>query len=300
MSELTPATQKKRADLMLAIERLLAPEACVQGIVGVGSIATNTARAGSDIDVLVFMHPIDEYIVPAESIWCPWDNTFHSIFTKDTRVQDEGIQLDVKLCDVEMWLRDERVWPEGQRAGLTEAWIAFDRAGSVTKLIAERTTYDDAICIAKLDEAVGTLEGLLLHDAPDRVWETLGPLIAFDRLNAAYVVLVQLLFVVNRRWRPWRTREMSHLLRLPWLPTNFDTRVLTALNAPSHTHEGYTTRTAMLKALFDEVLAKLQREGVYGDDPVDEAFVRGHNEPGRAWNMDEWRAKHSQRSMADG
>ena len=276
---------------MIAIERLFAPEACVQGVVGVGSIATNTAREGSDIDALVFMHPIDEYIVPAESIWCPWDDTFHSIFTQDTRIQREGIQLDVKLCDLKQWQHDDGVWTEGQRAGLTGAWIAFDRDGSVTKLIAERTAYDDATRTAKLDEAVCALEGLLLHGAPDSVWETLGPLVAFDRLNAAYDALVQLLFALNRRWRPWRNREMSHLLRLPWLPKDFEMRALTAMNALSNTREGFTARVIAIRAMFDDVLAELQREGFYGANPIDEAFMRSHNEPGRAWNMDEWNQK---------
>ena len=295
MSALTPATEKKRRDLVLAIEHLLAPEACVQGVVGVGSIAMNTARAGSDIDALVFMHPLDEYVVPAESIWCPWDDTFHSIFTPDRRVQDEGIQLDMKLCDLTRWQSDDSVWSEGQRAGLTGAWIAFDRDGSVATLIAERTAYDDETRIAKLDAAVCTLEGLLLHRAPDRAWETLGSLPAFDRLNVACDALMQALFVLNRRWRPWRNREMSALLRLPWLPREFERRALTALTAPSQTHEGYKAREVVLKALFDEVLVELQREKFYGDDPISEAFVRSHTEPGRAWNMDAWREKRAQR-----
>lgn len=120
-------------------------------------------------------------------------------------------------------------------------------------------------------------------------------MIAFDRLNAAGDALAQLLFALNRRWRPWREREMTHILRLPWLPKEFEHRALTALNAPSHTREGYTARAAMLKALFDEALAELQREGFYGDDPIGEAFVRSHDEPGRAWNMAEWNRQRERR-----
>jgi hypothetical protein len=295
MDTISPATAQKRCDLLLAVERLFAPEPCVKGVVGVGSIAMNTASHGSDIDALVFMHPLDEYIAPAESIWCPWDDTFHSIFTEDRRVQNEGIQLDLKWCDLKQWRGDDSVWTEGQRAGLAEAWIAFDRDGNVAQLITDRTTYDDATRIAKLDSAVCTLEGLLLHDAPRRVWETLGPLIALDRLNAAYDALVQLLFALNHHWRPWREREMPYILRLLWLPEAFERRALTAINAPSQTRDGYATRASVLNALFDESLAELQREGFYGDDPIGEAFVRSHNEPGRAWNMAEWNRQRERR-----
>lgn len=102
-ASVTPATEQKRHDLLYAIECLLAPEPAVQGVVGVGSIATGHARPGSDIDALVFMDPLDPYIVPAESIWCPWNDTFHSIFDEDARVQNEGIQLDFKLCNLRQW-----------------------------------------------------------------------------------------------------------------------------------------------------------------------------------------------------
>lgn len=151
---------------MLAVERLFAPEPCVKGVVGVGSIATNTASHGSDIDALVFMHPLDEYLAPTESIWCPWDDTFHSIFVEDQRIQSDGIQLDLKLCDLTQWRSDESVWNEGQRAGLTEAWIAFDRDGSVAQLIAERTAYDDATRLARLDAPCAHWKGCCLTTLP--------------------------------------------------------------------------------------------------------------------------------------
>ncbi|KPV42324.1 hypothetical protein AN477_18695 [Alicyclobacillus ferrooxydans] len=35
--------------------------------------------------------------------------------------------------------------------------------------------------------------------------------------------------------------------------------------------------------------------GTYGKDPVSEAFIRSHDEPGRAWNMQEWMRRHRDR-----
>lgn len=254
MSDLSAATQKKRDGFLFAVEQLLAPEPCVKGVVGVGSIAMNTARAGSDIDALVFMHPLDEYIVPAESIWCPWDDTFYSIFTEDKRVQDEGIQLDFKLCDLAVWNHDLSVWSEPQRAGLAEGWIAFDRDGSVARLIAERAAYD---------------------------------------------ALIDMLFAVNRRWRFWRDRELTYVLRLPWLPHDFEQRLLIAQNAPSLDRDGYTARATRLLGLFEEVVARLQAEGFYSDDPIGEAFVRSQTgQPGRTWNMAEWNVKRKSRRQS--
>jgi hypothetical protein len=296
MTELTAATRKKRADLMLAIERLFAPASCVIGVVGVGSIALNTASEGSDIDVLVFMDPLDEYVVPAESIWCPWDDSFHSIFTEDQRVQNEGIQLDCKLCDLKQWQTDDAVWTEGQRAGLAHGWIAFDRDGRVTTLLEARTRYDDATRIAKLDQSVNRLDQLLNRDAPANAWRKFGPLIAFDRLNAGYDALIDLLFALNRRWRFWRDREMTHVLRLPWLPANADKRLLLAQHAPSLNEAGYLTQASTLAGLFKDCVSHLQVEGFYSDDPTSEAFIRSTaGDPGRVWDLRAWSERRRNR-----
>lgn len=136
----------------------------------------------------------------------------------------------------------------------------------------------------------------LNEGAPERNWETLGPLIAFDRLNAACDNLVSALFAYNRRWRFWREREMSYLLRLPWLPDDFERRALIALNAPSLDRDGFMMRVIVLREIFNELLARLQADGFYGDDPIGEAFVRSHkDEPGRAWNMAEWNERRAGR-----
>jgi hypothetical protein len=186
----------------------------------------------------------------------------------------------------------DALWTPGQRAGLSGAWIAFDRAGEVAALLAERTRYGNATRVTLLDDAVVKLEQLLLHSAPERAWERHGPLVAFDRLNAASDALLQVLFALNARWRPWREREMTHALKLPWLPADFEGRALVALNSPSLNREGYLARVVAQRALFDEVLAELQRRGDYGDDPIGEAFVRLHGgDPGRAWEMPAWNAQ---------
>jgi hypothetical protein len=107
--------------------------------------------------------------------------------------------------------------------------------------------------------------------------------------------VVQALFAYNRTWRIWKDREMTAFLKLPWLPESFNHHLLTALNAPSHDYAGYRLRVETLRYLFHEILDRLIADGIYGDDPIIEAFIRSHEEPGRAWNMDLWNAKHRAR-----
>jgi hypothetical protein len=293
---MTPATLQKRRDLTAFVQRVLAPEPAVRAVIAIGSVATGRARPDSDIDAVLFLDPYDVFIVPAEFKWCPADGSFHSIF-EDLRAQG-AIQIDFFRLHLARWADPAYDWPEGRQAELAAGWTAFDRSGRASALIAERTAYTDEIRIARLDEAILWLEQHLADDRPSRNWETLGPIIAHDRLHAAYEYLVQGLFAYNYCWRPWRNRQMSALLALPWLPEQFADRVLPALNAPSLDEAGYRARVDALRGLVGVLVERLIRDGLYGSDPGGEAFVRSHDEPGRAWNMDEWNARHLDRGNA--
>lgn len=280
---MTPETKQRRAQFQAFIEAVLAPETAVKGVVAIGSMATGHMTASSDIDAIVFLDPFDLYIVPAEAVWRPEDDTFHSIFGENV----DGLQVDLTRLSWQQWSAPDFEWPEGRRAELSLGWVAYDPNGETARLISQRTTYDDDARLARLDEAIVWLDQHL-NWKPEPVWEKLGPAIALDRLEAAYHYLARALFAYNRRWQPWRNREMQTLLQLPWLPDNFAERALIAANAPSLDQDGYMARTNMLRDLFNELLAQLIANGDYSNTPIDQAFIRSHEEPGRAWNMDEW------------
>ncbi|NOK58566.1 MAG: hypothetical protein GFH27_549279n372 [Chloroflexi bacterium AL-W] len=284
---MTPETYTKRDQLKTFIERELAPHAAVKGVIGIGSIATGNARADSDIDAVVFLDPFDFYIVPAECIWRPSDASYHSIFSSV-----EGWQLDFARFDLAQWSRPDFDWPEGLRAELAAGWLAFDRTGQVAQLIGERTAYSDELRISRLDEAITWLDQHLSDDTPEHVWEQLGPIIAHDRLSAAYHYMAQALFAYNRRWRIWRNREIEALLALPWLPDAFAESIVLVLTAPSLDHDGYMARVETLSMFFADLLEQIVADGSYTADPISEAFIRRSAEPGRAWNMDEWNERH--------
>jgi hypothetical protein len=295
---ITQATLQKRQELLDFIKKELAPDPAVQAVIGIGSIASGLARPDSDIDAIVFLDPYDAYIIPAEFIWLPSDRSFHSIFSDEPDLES-GIQFDIYRCDLKQWMDPSFEWPEANRFGLSMGWPAFDRNGKVAELIARRTTYTDVTRISRLDDAITEIDQILSGDGPQVRWESLGPLTAHDRLQAAYGYLVQALFAYNRCWRTWREREMSALLTLPWLPEDFANRVSEALFVPSMDFGGYMHRVEVLRGLFQELIARLVMEGFYGDDPIGESFIRGHEEPGRAWNMDEWNRIHAGRGKND-
>ncbi|MGB3713043.1 MAG: nucleotidyltransferase domain-containing protein [Candidatus Promineifilaceae bacterium] len=289
---MTPATEAKRNDLLSFIERVLQPEPSVQAVIGIGSIATGHSRPGSDIDIVVFFDPMDWYIIPAEFIWRPLDGSYHSIFTEDEDVRQEGIALDCRRLDLRLWNAPEFDWPEGRKAELCDGWMAYDREDRVAPLIASKTAYSETIRLKRLDEAIIWLDQHLGDGRPEERWESLGPLLAHDRLQAAFQYLARALFALSRRWMPWRNRQMDNLMRLSWLPDDFYERALEASNAPSLDFEGYMDRVRVLRSLFDDVLAQIIADGSYSTTPIDQAFIRSHDEPGYSWNMDEWRAEN--------
>ena len=73
--------------------------------------------------------------------------------------------------------------------------------------------------------------------------------------------------------------------------------MLVAANAPSLDEAGYIARAAMLTELFQELLVELTNSGDYSEMPVDQAFIRQHQEIGIAWNMEEWNLFHKMREL---
>jgi predicted nucleotidyltransferase len=291
--QMNPATQSKRKELSTFIQQEVIRETSVQGVVVIGSVAKGIARADSDIDAVVFLDPFDLYAIPAEFKWRPDDGTFHGIFSD----VENSIQLDFKRLDLQQWSTPTHVWPEALCAELSEGWLAFDRHDRIRKLIAERTWFSDEIRQERLDDAIVCLDWLLNDSTSERTWETLGAKVSHYRLHSAYDYLTQALFAYNRRWRTLRSRELSDLLKLPWLPDKFDKQLLLATNALSVTKDGYQQRVTILRHFFNELVTKCQQDGMYGDEAVSEAFIRQHVEPGRNWNMAEWNKKHRERIM---
>lgn len=290
---MTPATEEKRSALKLYIERVLAQEPAVKAVIGIGSIASGHARPDSDIDAIIFLEPLDLYIAPAEAIWQPEDDTYASIFDETAG----GTQLDFTRLAWKQWSDPQFEWPEGRRAELSAGWVAYDPSGEAASLVAQRTTYPDDVRMAYLDEAIVFLDQHLSGDTPEKVWDSLGPAIAHDRLGAAYHYLVQSLFAYNRHWRIWRNREMQMLLSLPWLPEDFAERALDAAIGTGSGQEGYVDRANSIRALFHSVLAQLTADGDYSATPIDQAFIRAHEEPGRSWNIEEWFKFHQARQL---
>ena len=58
--------EQKRHQILGFIEAHLAPYPEVQAVIVTGSVATGLARPDSDIDAVIFLNPLELYVVPAD------------------------------------------------------------------------------------------------------------------------------------------------------------------------------------------------------------------------------------------
>lgn len=296
-------SERKRKQLLDYTLSELAPYDAVRGVVATGSVATGRARAGddavpgSDIDAVVFMDPLDLYISPAEFVWRPADNTYHSIFADDTELDRVGSQFDLDRFDLTIWQSLDFDWPEPRRAELADGWIVYDPTGQIEELIKARTSMSDKQRLAILDETISQAIGMIPDDDAEDHWNKLGSAEAMDRLQAGYQELTRGLFAYHRKWRAWRSRELRGVQGLEWLPSGFHDNLAATIATDGHDFGAYSRRAAVLRSALDEFMKKLQSDGIYGDDPDTESFIRLHNEPGRAWNMDDWNTEHAKRHV---
>ena len=295
---MTPETTKRREQLRQYIEDVLAPDPAVQAVIGIGGVATGHLHGHSALEAILFLHPFDHYVAPAEAIWQPADDTYHSIFSEDPALWEDGVPLNLLRLDWGQWADEDHSWPEPRKAELSTGWVAFDRTGAVGKTIENRTAYPDDLQFERLDEAIIWLDRHLGEDELAHVWEEVEPTVAHHRLQLAYENLVQALFAFNRHWHPDRNREMGYLLNLSWLPHKFADRVQAAAIPPGLDQESFRTRAQTVRDLFQELLEQLTASGLYSNIPVDQALLRRHDEPGRAWNLDEWVKYHTVRKMS--
>lgn len=295
-------SERKRQELLDYTLSVLADHDAVRGVVATGSVAMGRARAGddavpgSDIDAVVFMDPLDLYISPAEFVWRPADNTYHSIFADDPELDRVGSQFDLDRFDLAVWQSLDFDWPEPRQAELADGWIAYDPTGQIEQLIKARTSMSYEQRLTILDETISQGIGLIPDDDAENHWNKLGSAEAMDRLQAGYQQLTRGLFAYHRKWRPWRSRELRGLQNLDWLPSGFHDAPAALIATDGHDFAAYCRRAVVLRSALEEFIEKCQSGGIYGDDPDNESFIRLHNEPGRAWNMDDWNNEYTKRT----
>jgi len=253
----------------------------------VGSVAHGEARPDSDVDCILVFDEISEAIVPAEFVWVPATDSYHTIF--EVEASDVGgIQIDAKRVALDDFRHQE--WPEGYKHELAHALVLYDRHRSVEALLKERIAYSDSLRSSRIRDHLGRAAYYLEE------WRLLGWIerggieSAHDQLTAAFEELIQLLHAYNRKWLPWRPRWMVSTQRLSWLPDNYPQSAVEITSRISANKESLLKRRSEISSLLDNTLEKFQSEGLLADPDL--AFIAAHPGLGYAYNFDAWREAH--------
>lgn len=65
-------------------------------------------------------------------------------------------------------------------------------------------------------------------------------------------------------WRPWRSREQSHIAQLGWLPSLLRERPADLVVRVTSSQDGYYERTRRLGVCFITLIEQCQKDGLYG------------------------------------
>lgn len=259
---------------------------CVAVLI-VGSIAHGEARSDSDIDCVLVFDKVDEAIVPAEFVWVPATDSYHTIFDVEAS-EVGGIQIDAKRIALDHFRHQE--WPEGFKHELAHALVLYDRHQSVAEIIKKRVTYPESLRHSRVRDHLSWAEYYFAE------WRLLGWIdrggieSAHEQLTAAFEELIQLLHAYNREWLPWRYRWMVSAQRLSWLPSDYPKRVVKITSRVAANTESVLKRRGEIISMLDDTRDRLQSEGLLADSG--EAFIAAHPGLGYAHNFDAWKDAH--------
>jgi len=253
----------------------------------VGSVAHEEARSDSDVDCVLVFDKLDEAIVPAEFVWVPATDSYHTIF--EVEASDVGgIQIDAKRVALDDFRCQE--WSESFKHELAHALVLYDRQQSVAEILKKRVAYPESLRLSRIRDHLGWAEYYLEE------WRLLGWIDrggiegAHDQLTAAFEELIQLLHAYNREWLPWRYRWMVSAQRLSWLPDDYPQRAVEITSRVSANKESVLKRRSEIISVLNDTLDRLQSEGLLAGP--DEAFIAAHSGLGYAHNFDVWRGAH--------
>jgi hypothetical protein len=273
----------------LFVERKLEVWPAFRAALVVGSVAHGEARTDSDVDCILVFSPLDERIVPAEFVWVPATDTFHTIFEVDAAAVG-GVQIDARRVALEEW-RDQE-WEDGHRHELAHAIIVSDRDGLVGSLLAQKLQYPDAVRLSRVQAHYERARYFTEEWRLQRWIERGGIAAAHDQLTAAFAEIIRLLHAYNREWLPWRYRRMVSAQKLAWLPERFAQRTTAITSQLAPTEASLQERHGLVAGLLGEIAARLQADALLADPGA--AFRATHPQLGYAHTMERWRQGHEE------
>ncbi len=239
------------------------PELC--GVVLLGG-AANGSRAFldrfSDLDAAIFISvptaastesdSVRDFLDNNQTALPQWLPPFSSILPCSAHPDGE-IEVNVHQLILELEERSTHAWDEAKMEVFSEAAeIMYDPSGRVECLVARKTMWDDRIARRLLLRLLGQARWYGVIN-PSRQIARGFPLHAQDLLNEAIEILIWIVYLVNRHYRPHKKWRIERCCCLPVLPGKFRERLVEAMYVPNMTEDNILHRSHIIEALLEDV-----------------------------------------------
>lgn len=228
----------------------LAQKDYVEGIILLGGLGKrNFLDKYSDIDISIFYKSniSTKYYLPFE---------FHLI-KGEIRYEFNIHQL---FYDKEV----DKVWDEGTKEAYLRGKIIFDKNKRIKKLIKSKIKFDENYAFNQL---IYTMEQYVwrgqIHSI--RTYHRGYPEGSHDLLNEALELLIESIYILNKRYRPHRKWRMAMLTTMNLLPKDFFENLREGIKIEEYSLKDINRRIKYLDKIYFEIM-KIVKE-IYPEFP---------------------------------
>lgn len=242
----------------------------VEGIVLLGGLANTDSRnfmdKFSDVDMAIFIQGHKFEFTKFELL--P-DFEFHVPF--------EGRLLEINVH--QQFCEDEKAvdWDEGKKEAYTyTSEIIFDRNGEVKQLIDTHTGFNEEYRCSRLSIILSQYYWLV-NINPLRQIERGYLFNAMDLLNTGLDLLIEGIYLYNRRYRPHPKWRIEIAKDLPWLPTEFEFHLHESFIINKFDEDNVLRRRAHLDSMFSELEKQVLHDNIFNNlTPYEYACLYGY------------------------
>lgn len=219
----------------------------VEGIVVLGGMGKKKYfDEFSDIDVAVFVNNNEGHL----SRWLP--EFEFDVFRDGTKVHFNVHQQDI-------YREQTEVWDDVKRDAYYSGVIAFDRNSQVTELISKKLEISSDEFQERLIRHYVKIPPTCLIN-PKRQLKRGYKMLAQHVLNNGIDVLIDTLFVINRKFIPHNKWKLEYSFKLEYLPKDYINRMSEAMRISSFNSEDIERRAKILEDMAKDIMMNIEEE----------------------------------------
>jgi len=262
------------------VQRLRQQDA-VEGIVLLGGLS-NTADGNfidcfSDLDMTVFLNSsissgvidIKAFALQNQNLFPAWLPEFQFYIPSISGQFEINIHQLIYSYENQVHVQ----WNESKKEAYAySSEIVFDRKGLIKNLIDEKIKYDLDNRKKRLTIIAGQIEWHVLIN-PERQVVRGRTCCAHDLLNEGVELIVESLYLFNKRYRPHKKWRLEESFLLDWTPVHYRENILNGLLVKDYSCEDVERRVGALRNIIEPMFEKFRQEALIPSEPFYETSV---------------------------